>query len=582
MRTLRSFSSTISAVLSLAMQAAGQPPDVSAADRPPDRNVIAYGMRAEGAMMSWLRDVSPVGEGYLQGFVPAKKLGHVLSGDRYSLGRFQWVNDPRLENLLGVPSVDGEVTPEKAAADQQLLDGLVETMVPDWRGLSPERYEYKFVRREFLGALRCLVYDVTPRSPEDGVFAGRIYLEERTWNLVRFTGMNRRVDSRLKALRDNNSRFRIDGWRVNVTGNRWAPAFAFIEESLPLGSPESRLVKGQVRFWGYDKAPPPRQDQFTEVKLVKSVSTVSGAGPRGCSPQQCERQFESQAEENVLDRLFQAKLLGVPGDVEQKLEQVLTNLEVPNRLVLAQAIRCRLLLTTRLEAFTVGNTIVLSRGLVDVLPGESAIALVLAHQLAHNDLGHRKIDSNLGFPDVLRISDAELLAKLRFRHTPEEEKAADERAMQILRASMYQQKMSECGLAMQALQAYAPRLSHLIQPSFGEHVADAAQVVRDDDMFRIADVLDEESAEQVAGLPLGSNLMVNPWNGKVELLRSEKLPALAAHERAEFAVTPFVPYLDYFVENPAPSKPPATAPRPTVRRTNTPVRPTAVAVKKGS
>ena len=33
-----------------------------------------------------------------------------------------------------------------------------------------------------------------------------------------------------------------------------------------------------------------------------------------------------------------------------------------------------------------GNTIVLSRGLIDVLPSESAIALVLAHQLAHNAL----------------------------------------------------------------------------------------------------------------------------------------------------------------------------------------------------
>ncbi len=47
---------------------------------------------------------------------------------------------------------------------------------------------------------------------------------------------------------------------------------------------------------------------------------------------------------------------------------------------------CRVPLTTSLEAFTVGNTIVVSRGLIDVLPSESAVALVLAHQLAHNVL----------------------------------------------------------------------------------------------------------------------------------------------------------------------------------------------------
>jgi hypothetical protein len=203
-----------------------------------------------------------------------------------------------------------------------------------------------------------------------------------------------------------------------------------------------------------------------------------------------------------------------------------------------------LLLTTRLEAFTVGNTIVVSRGLIDVLPSESAVALVLAHQIAHNVLGHRKVDSKFAFADVLRISDAELLAKLRFHHSLSEEAAADAKALKILEQSPYRNTMSDGGLAMQALQVHAKQLSNLIQPNLGEHVADVEQVVRNNEMFRTAPVHDEELVAQVAGLPLGSKLVVNSWNGRVELFRSEPLAAPALYERAEFAVTPFMPFLD--------------------------------------
>ena len=45
------------------------------------------------------------------------------------------------------------------------------------------------------------------------------------------------------------------------------------------------------------------------------------------------------------------------------------------------------LLTAPLESFTVGHTIVLSRGLIDVLPDEGSLATMLAHELSHVMLG---------------------------------------------------------------------------------------------------------------------------------------------------------------------------------------------------
>jgi hypothetical protein len=423
-------------------------------------------------------------------------------------------------------------------------------MAPDWQELTPDRYEYSFVRREFLGALRCLVYDVRPKNSEDGGFAGRIFIEDRTFNIVRFAGRSAHLDVALAALRGGNSGFRVDSWRMNVAANRWVPAYAYVEEVPPLDSPQSSIIRGQVRFWGYDR---------TAEKQPSGVAVFLGASPSPAdgkwhSPEEVQRIFKRQGEENVLARLSQAGLLATPGEVEMMLDQVVTNLVITNRLVPGAPIRCRVLLTSRLDAFSVGNTIVLSRGLIDVLPNESAIALVLAHQLAHNVLGHPNMDTKFAFPDVLEISDAELLAKLRFRHSHAEEAEADARTMQILRGSPYGATMNEGGLFVQAIQAQAKRLSALISPTFGENLADVEHVVRNDVMLRTTPVFGLNSPGPAAALPLGSRLMVNPWDGGAELLRSAHDAAPSANERAEFAVTPFAPYLQYFTERPSTPK----------------------------
>ena len=52
-------------------------------------------------------------------------------------------------------------------------------------------------------------------------------------------------------------------------------------------------------------------------------------------------------------------------------------------------VRCRVMTTTTLESYTIGHTIVLSRGIVDVLPDEASLGAILAHELSHVVLGHR-------------------------------------------------------------------------------------------------------------------------------------------------------------------------------------------------
>ena len=104
-------------------------------------------------------------------------------------------------------------------------------------------------------------------------------------------------------------------------------------------------------------------------------------------PVVAERMWERQAEDNAVDRLQKIGLLAPPGDVDKILLTVVNNLMVTNNIDLQGDIRCRVLLTSPLESFTIGHTIVISRGLLDVLPDESSLAMILAHELSHIVLG---------------------------------------------------------------------------------------------------------------------------------------------------------------------------------------------------
>ena len=105
--------------------------------------------------------------------------------------------------------------------------------------------------------------------------------------------------------------------------------------------------------------------------------------------------------------------------------------------------------TTTLESYTVRHTIVLSRGLIDVLPDEASLATIVAHELSHAILGHR-LDSSLAFFDQLLIDDKETFRHFGFARTVDEEKAANVKAIQILNNSPYKNQLGNAGLFIEA------------------------------------------------------------------------------------------------------------------------------------
>ena len=215
-----------------------------------------------------------------------------------------------------------------------MLEGLAQLMMPDWKLLGSDRYEHTFVKVAFLGPVRCLVYDVAPLPGVTGGFTGRLYIESRTWNIVRFTGTHAAGDALLAPLRKPTSKLRVDAWRKNVGRGIWLPYLAYLEEVAPLGSAAGELVRGQVRFWNFQKI-----GEHTDVSLNESP-TATGAAKAWPTPQESQRIFEDEAEANVLDRLRQAGFLGAgTSEVERMLEQVITNLVVTNKLSLPAPVR---------------------------------------------------------------------------------------------------------------------------------------------------------------------------------------------------------------------------------------------------
>src|SRR5208337_1391519 len=243
-----------------------------------------------------------------------------------------------------------------------------------------------------------------------------------------------------------------------------------------------------------------------------------------------EREWQQQAEDNVLERLERAGLLAPEGDVDKVLQTVVNNLEITNNIELPRPVRTRVLTTSPLETFSVGNTIVVSRGLIDVLPDEGSLAMVLAHELAHIVLGHN-LGSQYAFNDRMLFSDEGTYQNLGFKHIPEEETAADKKAIEMLKGSPYAQKLETAGLFIKALQARAPQLSALLQAHLGNNIAENGTVTR---MAQLG---------QFAALPLGGRVKLNPWDDKVGIVKAQPVAITSARDKMPFEVTPFYPRL---------------------------------------
>ena len=298
-----------------------------------------------------------------------------------------------------------------------------------------------------------------------------------------------------------------------------------------------------------------------------------------------------QAEDNVIERLFQAGLLDAPSDFDKTLEALAGNILAYNNITVSRPIRVRTLLTEPLESLAVGNTIILSKSLIDttaVVTQDGAqqmgnLNAILAFQIAHILLGHR-LDTKYAFNDRLLFPDTSAFKRIPMHHTDADNAAAAKKAMELLSAKELVDGQQYFGLYLQQLQHRAKALKALNEPMIGDGlVKSETDTFWMQAMVAKGDKLDMNDLKQQAAMPLSSFLRFDPWTDQVVTMHTSFEPILSSADKMPFEVDAGLPEAGLLQGRRSSGRAPAhlrwvPPPAPPSRRP-TPVRPAQPADK---
>ena len=495
----------------------------------------------EKTMEKELQKRIPMVQTYIQNLKPDAQLSAVPASDNYILSRVDFDKSFQADGYrekskglfkgsLGALSV---LSKALGLTAEYLPTGFMDMMFIDTTEFDRQHYDFGFVRNDFLGAVHTQVFDVFPKkNTGSGRFTGRIWVEDQDGAVVRLNGIftgNAHID--------RPRYFHFDSWRVNLQPGVWLPAEIYVEESHSEKLDDEPDLRARTSFWGYSLKLPSHQAENTTIQ-IDNVTDNSDAS-QDVSPLQAKRAWVSQAEMNVLDRLVQAGVLAPPGDFDKVLETVTNNLIIGNNLALPDAVHCRVLLTTPLESLAVGNTILLSRGLIDVLPYEEDLAAVLSFQLAHIALGHH-IDTRYAFNDRLLFPDEVTFQRITMNHSASDDALAAKKAIEFLNNSVYHDHLANAGLFFAQLQSRSRELKALTTPRIGDSLLSSDGIPWMTDLTKAAPKIDLDKLDQIAALPLGSHLKVDAWDDRVLQLNAKPAALLNARDKMPFEITPIL------------------------------------------
>jgi hypothetical protein len=275
------------------------------------------------------------------------------------------------------------------------------------------------------------------------------------------------------------------------------------------------LFQAQTRLWGYNP-----KNFRDEDRSAEESQKASGR----------------ESEEDGLDRLRAAGFLAPTGAVDKVLYTIVNNLEVSNNLDIEPDVACRVLLTSTLESFTIGHTILISRGLLDILPDEASLAMILAHEMGHIISGHTLADRwAVRDWSILLVEDH--FDHFSFPIDARVEEAANAKAIQLLKGSPYKDKLGNSVQFLQMLSTQAQSLPSLISP----HVM--SQVPLANQLLAVAPSTAANKEQSISALPMGSRIELNPWTNQVDLLKSNPTALASSRKRQPLLINPSIPHL---------------------------------------
>jgi hypothetical protein len=506
---------------------------------PEQAALVQKAVEREKTTVKMIQKSTPVVQTYIQNMRPDPKLQTVPVSDEYIIARVDFgktfTANPYETHAKSKGFFKGSMKfmsdLTKSFSLSYSATGFMDMMFLDPTSFDQQHYDFAYVRRDFLGGVRTLVFDVKPKPKEGyGRFFGRIWVEDQDGNIVRFNG------SYTGNKDDQVARYyHFDSWRVNVQPDVWLPTAIYVEETAQSQAKHATGMRAQTYFWGYSLKLPTRESDAENIQVENAQDQSDQS--QDVSPLQAQRQWVSQAEQNVLDRLTQAGLLAPPSDFDKVLETVTNNIIIGNKLTLPDDIHCRVLLTTPLESLAVGNTILISKGLADVLPSEESLAAILSFQLAHIVEGHH-IDTRYAFNDRLLFPDEATFQRFNMNHSAIDNQDAAKKAVELFNNSVYKDKSASVGLFFQALQAEEKQVPYLLTPRLGDSLIKADGTPWLAALGNGAPKLDMDNLTQIAALPLNSRLKIDPWDDRVAQLNVKPAPLLSARDKMPFQVTP--------------------------------------------
>jgi len=192
--------------------------------------VVDRAVEREHFFMAQMKQLHPLVETYLQNLKQDKDLGApVPTSDVYFLGRLD-MSDGTDDRTFYSPTTAGlgkrMLNKLSNVYSMKFLPlGFAQMVVLD-EDFQRKYYDFTFVRREFLGEVRCVVIDVAPKKDAGkGRFLGRIWIEDQNYNIVRFNGTYYPHPRASYYLH-------FDSWRQNLRpGGVWLPSLIYSEES---------------------------------------------------------------------------------------------------------------------------------------------------------------------------------------------------------------------------------------------------------------------------------------------------------------------------------------------------------------